>query len=353
VNPENHTLRCEVGATWRDVSEAAQQAGRLLPLFPVLLANPYMGDLIAGTALLSSYEGGPQGILRNVDLLSPDTSYAQSGFDLVPNNATGYDLNALLLVMGRNLGIPVSLTLRLLPFDRVRAVRFTFPSWDELFKALQAVEGASLNALRVVFGDPVASAVGLDGGEGYTLEVDLAGPEEVVPGQEKALQAAVGEGTPGEGTEGLDHLHEAATREKPPFQLAEIRTSLADLPALWEDLVTWVGVRGSGFGLAGSLHEGGTVHVLPFMRGDIRGLSTTGGPVDQVLHRGDRFNRLTELVRIAQRHPCRVRNTQVSQLLAQDTEMGKRFGLVRRIKKSIDLANIINPSGLLWVPQPR
>jgi hypothetical protein len=353
VNPENHTLRCEVGATWRDVSEAAQQAGHLLPLFPVLPANPYMGDLIAGTALLSSYAGGPRDILRNVDLLNPDTSYAQSGFDLVPNNATGYDLNALLLMMGRNLGIPVSLTLRLLPFDHMRAVRFAFASWDDLFKALQAVDQASLDPLRVVFGDPVASAVGLNGGEGYTLEVDLAGPEEVLASQEKALEAAVGEETPGEATEGLEHLHEAATREKPPFHLAEIRASLADLSALWEELATWVGVRGNAFGLAGSLREGGTVHVLPFMRGDIRGTSTTGGPVDQVLHRGDRFDRLTELVRIAQRHPCRVRNTQVSQLLARDREMGKRFGLVRGIKQAVDLASIINPSGLLWVPRPR
>lgn len=353
VNPENHMLRCEVGATWRDVSEAAQQAGRLLPLFPVLPANPYMGDLIAGTALLSSYAGGPQDILRNVDFLSPETSYSQSGFDLVPNNATGYDLNALLLLMGRDLGIPVSVTLRLLPFDRMRAVRFAFATWDDLFQALQAVEGAPLDPLRVVFGDPVASAVGLDGGEGYTLEVDLAGPEEVLASQEKALQAAVGEATPGEVTEGLGHLHETATRDRPPFHLAEIRTSLADLPALWEDLATWTGIRGDAFGVAGTLQEGGTVHVLPFMRGDIRGISTTGGPVDQVLHRGDRFDRLTELVRIAQRHPCRVRSTQVAQLLAQDQEMGKRFGLVRRIKQAVDLASIINPSGLLWVPRPR
>ncbi len=353
VHPENNTLRAEVGATWQEVSEAAQQAHRLFPLFPVLPTNPYIGDIIGGTALLSSYAGGPESYLRNVDFLGAETSYSQSGFDLVPNNATGYDLNSLLLVMGRNLGIPISLTLRVLPFDRTRAVRFTFESWDGVLKALQAIADAPLEPLRVVFGDPAASAVGLDGGEGYALEVDLGGAEEGLAGQEKALQATLGEQAPGEGTDGLGHLQEAATREKAPFHLAEIMTSLVDLPALWEELTTWVGVRGSAFGLAGSMQEGGTVRILPFMRGDIRGTSTTGGPVDQGLHRGDRFNRITELVKIAQRHPCRVRNTQVGQLLVQDTQMGKRFALARRIKQGVDLANIINPSGLLWVPQPR
>ncbi len=353
VHPEANTLRAEVGATWRDVSEAAQQAHRLLPLFPVLPTNPYMGDLIAGSALLSSFAGGPETYIRNVDLLGSDTSYSRSGFDLVPNNATGYDLNSLLLIMGRNLGIPISLTLRLLPLEHTRAIRFSFESWAGLLKALQDIAEAPLEPLRVVFGDPVASAVGLDGGEGYTLEVDLGGAEEVLAGQEKALRATVGEETPGEGTDGLGHLYEAATRKKAPFHLAEIMTSLVDLPILWEDLATWVRVRGSAFGLAGSLQEGRTVHLLPFMRGDIRGTSTPGGPVDAVLHRGDRFNRIVELVKIAQRHPCRVRNTQVGQLLAQDIQMGKRFALARRIKQGVDLANIINPSGLLWVPQPR
>ncbi|MFQ5919746.1 MAG: FAD-binding oxidoreductase [Thermoplasmata archaeon] len=353
VRPEANTLRAEAGATWRDVSEAAQQAGLLLPLFPVLPTNPYMGDVIAGSALLSSFAGGPETYIRNVDLLGPDTSYSQSGFDLVPNNATGYDLNSLLLVMGRNLGIPVSLTFQLLPINRTRAVRFSFDSWEGVLTALQTIAKAPLEPLRVVFGDPVASAAGLDGGEGYTLEVDLGAAEEVLPGQEETLQAAVGEETPGTGSDGLGHLHESATREKGPFHLAEIQTSLADLPPLWEELATWVGVRGSAFGLAGSLREGGTVHLLPFMRGDLRGTSTTGGPVDQVLHRGDRFNRITELVKIAQRHPCRVRNTQVGQLLAGDTQMRKRFALARRIKRGVDLGNIINPSGLLWVPPPR
>ena len=353
VHPEANTLRAEVGATWRDVSEAAQQAHRLLPLFPVLPTNPYMGDLIAGSGLLSSFAGGPETYIRNIDLLGSDTSYSQSGFDLVPNNATGYDLNSLLLIMGRNLGIPLSLTLRLLPLDRTRAIRFAFESWAGLLKALQNIAEAPLQPLRVVFGDPVASAVGLDGGEGFTLEVDLGAAEEVMAGQEESLQAAVGDATLGEGRDGLGHLHEAATREKGPYHLAEIQTSLVDLAPLWEELATWVGVRGSAFGLAGTLQEGGTVHVLPFMRGDIRGTSTTGGPVDQVLHRGDRFNRITELVKIAQRHPCRVRNTQVGQLLTSDTQMRKRFALARRIKRGIDLGSIINPSGLLWVPQPR
>ncbi|MFQ6013383.1 MAG: FAD-binding oxidoreductase [Thermoplasmata archaeon] len=353
VDPERGILRCEVGATWRDAFEAAEQAHRLLPLFPVLPSNPFMGDLVAGSALLSSYHGGPHAYLRNVDFLGPDTNYSQSGFDDVPNNATGYDLNALLLTMGRNLGIPLSLTLRILPFARTKAARYTFESQEEVLKALQALGQSSLQPLRVVFGDPTASAVALDGGEGYALEVDLSGSEETLARGEKALEAMAGEATPGEGREGFAHLLEGATRKRPPFPLAEIRTSLANLPALWEELAAWARTRGSAFGLAGTLQEAGTARILPFMRGNIRGTSTTGGPVDQVLHRGDRFNLVVDLVRIAQRHPCRVRNTQVTQLLSADTQLRKRFALVRRLKAGIDLGNIINPSGLLWVPRPR
>lgn len=352
VDAQHETLRAEVGVPWKAAFQAAEQAHRLLPLLPVLPASAYVGDVLGGTAVFTSFFGGPGHYLRNVDFLAADTNYSQSGFDLVPNNATGYDLNSLLLLMGGSLGVPISLTFRLLPIALTKTLRFTLASWEALTAALQALRKARLRPLRVVFGDPTYGT-SFAGSDGYSLEINLGGTPETLASQEKALEGALGEDLPKEAWEGLGHLTREAPGGKTPFHIAEIRTALADVPSLWEDLATWSGRQGPAFGLAGYLQETGTVGLLPFARADLRGTSTTGGPVDIVLHRGDRFDRVAELVKIAQRHPCRLRNNQLTQLLAADKHLRRRFALVRRIKEEVDLGNIVNPSGLLWVPQPR
>lgn len=361
---ENGTVRAEVGATWRDAFQAAAQAQRLFPLLPVLPSNPFVGDLVDGTAVLTSYRGGFAGYVRNVDFLAPDTRYGKSGFDLVPNHATGYDLNGLLTVLGRNLVVPVSLTFRLLPAATVKGVRYRFPDGAALLQALTALHRSRLRPLRVAFGDPVAGSVGF-GGDGFVLEVNLMGTEETAAAQARAVDPALGIPTPkGKGGEaeakpsvpreevdGLGHLLEEPRRGRYPFYLAEVRCHVAEAGPLWDELATWSQRMGDRYGLAGHLMESGTLSLLPFVRVDVTGRSTMGEPYDVPLNRGDRFDRVWEVVRIARKHPCRLRANQLLQLLNPDTNLQRRFQVARRIKEAMDLPNIVNPSGLLWVPE--
>lgn len=356
------TLRAEVGATWRDAFQAAQGQDRLFPLLPVLPTNPYLGDVVNGTAVLTAYRGGISRYLRNVDFLGPDTRYGQSGFDRVPNAATGYDLNALLTVMGRNLVVPVSLSFALLPGGPVRTVRYHLEDPEALLAALQGLSGTRLQPLRVALGDPVAAEVGLGSRKAFVLEVCLTGTEALLDAQTGALDDLLGmeEGEEDEGEapggqketlEGLGHLLREPPRGKYPLYLTEVRTHVADAAGLLEELAAWSHRLGDRYGLAGHLRESGTLSLLPFVRVDVQGQSTMGEPYDVPLNRGDRFDRVWEVVRVAREHGATLRANQLIQLLNPETQTQKRFRLARRIKEGVDLPNIINPSGLLWVPE--
>lgn len=369
---EGGYLRAETAATWRDAFLAAEGAGRVFPLLPILPGNPYMGDVVGGTVVLTSYRGGLTAFLRNVDFLGPDTTYGQSGFDQVPNAATGYDFNALLSTMGRNLAVPISVTFRLLPGGALRGLRYALPTEAALVEALGELDASRLRPLRVAFGDTTAAEVGLGDGP-FPLEVDLLGTEDTVTAQVAALDDLLGVQASGEAgdeveegeeppeaggpprreRDDLDHLLTEPPRGKYPQYLTEIRAPLADAAGLWEELVRWSASRGDRVGVAGCLEESGTVRFLPFIRIDVQRQSTMGEPFDVPMNRGDRFDRVWELVRIARKHPCRLRATQLVHLLNPDPELQKRFRLARRIKERVDLPGVINPSGLFWMPSVR
>ncbi len=337
VNQEYGVARCGMGATWKRAYDACRSQGWLFPLLPPLPVNPFIGDVLGGSALLTSYGGGADQYLRNVDFVGPDGVYSQSGFDGVPNSAAGYDLNALMLVMGHGLGIPLSATFTLAPAaEDAQSLRYPVASTEELVGALEAVEASAIRPLSLLFGDDTGSRVSW-GAEGTTLTLSLHGTEETLPHQVQAVDAAFGEEPAKEVMEGQVHPLERGERRRPPAPLGEILVGMADLPALLEALTAWQEERGPAFGWTGSLTEGGTVSLVPFHEGP--------------MSRGERFDRLYELVLLARKQPGRLRATPVLQLLETETDVEQRFALARRIKGEVDLPNVVNPSSVLWVPR--
>ncbi|MFQ5837384.1 MAG: FAD-binding oxidoreductase [Thermoplasmata archaeon] len=339
LDEENGVVLCGVGARWREVFETCESMGWIFPLSPILPSNPYLGDVVGGTAFLASFKGGPEAYVRNIDFLSPDGRYGESGFDLVPNNAAGYDLNSLMLVMGRHMIIPVSVTFTLLPMaSTVKTSRYSVWSPEALVEAMRNLINTRVQPLRVSFGDGTGSLLAF-GREGEpTIEIVLAGTEETLPVQQKLVDAAFKEGANKEEVEGLTHVTQSAPGgDAPPSLLVEFRASLADLQLILQDVTSWVEAQGSGFGIIGSLYQAGTVSVIPFISGQT--------------NRGERFTRVLELAQIARKHSCRLRNNPTIHLLSPEANLGKRFALVRRMKERVDLPHVINPSSLLMVPR--
>ncbi len=272
--------------------------------------------------------------------MAPDARYGQSGFDLVPNAAAGYDLNSLMLVMGRHVSIPASMTFSLLcSAEDCRTFRYTLESAEEMLEILKGVSRTRMQPLKVVFGDGTAAKVAFGKQGGPAVEVTLHGTEASLPVQEKALDSLFKEVMQKEELEGLVHPLQDEARRVPPAPLVEVRASIVDLKPLMEELLTWREAQGSHFGLVGSLFEDGTVSLLPFSE----------GPVS----RGERFDRLLELTQVTRRHRCRLRNNPVLQLLSPESGVENRLALVRRIKARMDMPSVINPSGVLWLPQSR
>ncbi|MEE9236760.1 MAG: FAD-binding protein [Thermoplasmata archaeon] len=338
IDGEHGIVRCGVGARWNEVFEACKSKGWLFPLFPTLPLNHYIGDIVDGTASLISYRGDAARCVRNIDFLTPDARYGESGFDRVPNSAAGYDLNSLLLIMGRHVSIPVSVTFTLVPcVEGTKTLRYGLESTEHLLGALEEMVRTRLQPLKVVFGDGVASRVAFGREEGPTMEVSLHGTEETLPPQEEIVDSLFKENVEKKEIDGLAHPLQGPPRRVPPSPLAELRSSLADLAPLLNALTSWREAQGDSFGVIGTLFESGTIGLLPF--------------IDRATNRGERFDRLLELVQIARAHRCRLRGNTTLQLLSPESNLEKRFALVRRIKEEVDLPNVVNPSGLLWVPQ--
>ncbi len=337
IDGDNGVVRCEVGARWKEVFDACRTMGWIFPLFPLLPLDPYIGDIIGGTATLNSYQGDASMYVRNVDFLAPDARYGQGGFDLVPNGAAGYDLNSLMLVMGRHLFIPVSITFSLLcSVEDCKTLRYAPEDAGEMLEALRKATRTGVRPLKLVFGDDVGSRIAF-GGDGLTVEAALHGTEVSLPVQEKTLDSLFKEGVKKDEIDGLVHPLGETSLRVPPSPIVEIRTSIVDTTPLMEDLVTWRDAQVESLGLVGSLFEDGTVSLIPFS--------------DRPISRGVRFERLLELVQIARKHRCRLRSNSTLQLLSPETERDRRFELVRRIKERVDLPNVINPSGVLWLPR--
>lgn len=333
VDRENGVVRAGVGSRWSEVRDACRSAGWFLPLFPALPLDAYIGDIVRGETLLSSFRGGPETCLRNVDFISADAGYGESGFDDVPNNSTGYDLNSLFLNAGSSLAIPLSVTFSLLPSaEDLRARTYSLKGNDELTAALAKVSGTGILPVNVSFGDEGASKV-VSGREGITSTALLHGTEDTLPSQGKALDR-VFEGA--EVEESLYQPRSPAAAAKGLSPLAELRLSVTDLAPLLTDLSTWRDSQASSVGLSGSLQEGGSVSIVPF--------------VAEKAGRGERFDRLVELVEVAERHECVLRGNHLVHLLTSESTLEKRFSLVRRIKEKVDLPLVVNPSALLWVP---
>ncbi len=333
VDKENGIARSGVGAMWSDLHEACHSAGWFLPLFPILPVETYVGDIIRGETLLSSFRGGPETCVRNVDFISADAGYGESGFDGVPNSSTGYDLNSLFLTAGSSLAIPLSVTFSLFPSaEDLRARTYSLENHEKLIAALVRVSDAGFAPVNVSFGDPTASKA-ISGKEGTTSTTLLHGTEETLPAQSKTLDKAF-EGAKVEES-AYESLRVTASRSLSP--VIEMRLSVRDLAPLLADLSTWRDSQASSVGIAGSLQEGGSVSVVPF--------------VAQRAGRGERFDRLVELVEVAEKHKCVLSGSQLVHLLASESAREKRFGLLRRVKEKVDLPMVVNPSALLWVPQ--
>ncbi len=333
VDKENGIVRSGVGSMWSDLYEACRSAGWFLPLFHVLPVAAYVGDIVRGETLLSSFRGGPETCVRNVDFISADAGYGESGFDEVPNNSTGYDLNSLFLTAGSSLAIPLSVTFSLLPSaEDLRARTYYLENYEKLIAALVNVSDAGFAPVNVSFGDPTASKA-ISGKEGTTSTTLLHGTEETLPAQSKALDKAF------EGVSVEESAYEPpqVTASGSVSPLVELRLSVRDLAPLLADLSTWRDSQASSVGLAGSLQEGGSVIVVPF--------------IAQRAGRGERFDRLVEVVEVVEKHECVLSGSQLVQLLVSEGALEKRFRLLRRVKEKVDLPMVVNPSALLWAPR--
>ncbi len=335
VDRENGLVTAGVGALWSAVHEACMSTGWFPPVFPALPMDTYVGDIVRGETILDSFRGGPETCVRNVDFISADATYGESGFDNVPNSAAGYDLNSLLVAAKGHLTIPLSVTLSLMPSaENLTRRTYSMKTLEELVTSLPKVSRVGILPLRVAFQDETATEV-IAGKKGVTVNVLLHGTEETLPSQSKALDDALGEGV--EVEEGPFEPTYAIAGNRTLSPLAELRLATSDLAPLLEDLSTWQEAQASLVGLAGSLYEGETVSLVPF-------LAKKAG-------RGERFDRLVELVELVRKHRGQVRSNQLVQLLTPEDRLENRFNLVRRIKARLDLPLVVNPSGLLWAPK--
>ena len=156
IEVDNLCCTVEAGASYKSVYDACLAKGLLLGSYPSSFPNASVGGWLAkdGVGIGSYKYGGPGANMRNMEVVMPDGSICQTGFDHVGDNSAGYNLNALQVGAEGTLGIICKVTLKLYPFaGTLKNVAYSFDKLQAVTKPLWELCRSQVVPLHIGFSD--------------------------------------------------------------------------------------------------------------------------------------------------------------------------------------------------------
>ncbi|MFA5312985.1 MAG: FAD-binding oxidoreductase [Methanomassiliicoccales archaeon] len=195
IDPVGLTVTAQAGATWKAVYDACMEKGLLLGSYPSSFPSATLGGWIStgGVGMGSMKYGSAADNVRNMEVVMPDGTLVNTGFDKIADNMSGYNLNRIIVGAEGTLGLVCKVTLRLMPGPEVmKALSYGFESLQAAGAPLMEMERRRVDPLHVGFSDgkhfEMLRKIGHHAPEvGAMINVELEGAKEVVAYEEKVI----------------------------------------------------------------------------------------------------------------------------------------------------------------------
>jgi len=262
----------QVGATWKDVYDAASEKGHLVPFVPTVPLDFSIGDGVWGDAPYASYRAE---FAEDVNALRTVSAYGHRtrlGFEEVSGEGAGYDLLHAILPLADEFLVPTEVAFRLVPGSAARrTLTYGYEDAAKASAALDKLAGSLRTPHWVHMADAGAAGVLRPGvaAEAFTVQLGIGGTAAGLAAREKAYDAlltgykAKAADVPNPFDVPADVYRKAADRVGRSLFVGEVRMPIKALPAFVERakaLGQHVSARPS---LYASLRSSGTLSAFP------------------------------------------------------------------------------------------
>lgn len=328
----------QVGATWKDLYDAALARGRHVPFVPAVPLDFAMGDALWGDAPLGSYDADFGAYVLGLRTVSAYGHRTRIGFEEVSAEGSGYDLLHAVLPYAAEFFVPLEVSVRLAarPVAR-KTLTYRFEDPAKLAAGLESLTRTGRSLAWALVADSMASSALRPGEapEPLTLQVSLTGPDAGLPAREKALDAVLA-GFKSKATDvpnpydlPADVYRRRAEGVARGLFVGEVRLPARSLADLHGKIVAFGEQSGSRAGLYGSLRTDGTLSAFPVFE------AQKDPPRIYELSKG--------VHRIARTIPGAFFASRLAHLWEDDTGYRTRMALLRRLKLEIDAAHVVQP----------
>jgi glycolate oxidase len=153
IDEVNLTVTAQAGCTWKKVYDACLEKGLLLGSYPSSAPSATLGGWIStGGSGFGSYKyGAAADNIRSMEVVMPDGTIVNTGFEKVIDNMTGYNLNRLICGAEGTLALISNVTFKLVPAEVIRPLTYFFKDLPSLGKPLFEIAHKRVAPMSISF----------------------------------------------------------------------------------------------------------------------------------------------------------------------------------------------------------
>ncbi|MDD3233605.1 MAG: FAD-binding oxidoreductase, partial [Candidatus Methanomethylophilus sp.] len=156
VDPENMCVKAQAGATWKSVLDTCMEKGFIIGSYPSSFPAATLGAWIMTNGMgVGSYKyGAAKDNILNMQVVTPDGTVLETGYDHIGSYMSGYNLNQLFAGSEGTLGVICNVTFRMYPMGVIKPLAYEFENLKDADPAIQDItKNASLRPLHISWSD--------------------------------------------------------------------------------------------------------------------------------------------------------------------------------------------------------
>ncbi len=141
INTEDMYVKVQAGITWKEVLDAVMEKGFIIGSYPSSFPAATVGAWMNTNGMgVGSYKyGSAKDNVRNLQVVLPDGTVIETGYDQMNSNMTGYNLNQFFAGSEGTLGVIATATMTIYPMGIMRPIAYEFETMQAMHPAIQAL----------------------------------------------------------------------------------------------------------------------------------------------------------------------------------------------------------------------